>query len=503
MNTNEFNAIIFEYQNQKYFSNDTIAIVKQLKDHRDIEIMAFIASWVSLGDRTQIYNKSKDIYDSMSGKPYEYLMNNEQEWAVYRNIEGSFYRMLKKHDYYCLLSELKQIYQSFPSLKHAIKKQADYLGCSYLEAIISLFGHIGGIPKDTKSACKRLNLFLRWMVRKDNKVDLGIWSDSFDQSKLLIPLDTHVAKNAREMGLLLRKSDNMKAVIELTEKCREIFPNDPCVMDYVLFAKDMPKIETKEDIKEDKLSVQLISVNKQKESKFSLPIRNSKVAPLVQFKDKMQLRLEAYNRMMDNHPDALCHATFSELFSIEVFRMAMLRIKDYLQNDGIYKQNVKAKYNKSILSFDKYISKVYEKCYENDQDLVRSLITDLEIDITKMFYSIKNYLDKYKEKNSASLAIVMTCFGLNKLSCAMHEARELELKKIEPNIAFMDFMKPIITLNPLDELSKEIIKLNLDNTIIDLNKDFNINLAMSVINNKVNSRDRVNEIINNIYKHRQ
>ncbi|MGL5731878.1 MAG: hypothetical protein ACRCX5_12265 [Bacteroidales bacterium] len=225
--------------------------------------------------------------------------------------------------------------------------------------------------------------------------------------------------------------------------------------------------------------------------------------PLVQFKDKSQLRFEAYNRMMENHPEILCHATFSELFSIEVFRMAMLRLQSTLEGDGLYKQTVKVKYNNVKQAFDKYIANVYKNCYDHDEHLVRELIQDLEMDITKMYFSIKNHLDRIHCKYSASLAMLMTCRGLNDLICVMQDARESELRKIEPNLTFMPFMKPIQTVNPLASLTEEIMKNNKNGRTIDLNDDQTIKLAIRVIDTKVNSNERINEIVNNISKYRK
>lgn len=226
-------------------------------------------------------------------------------------------------------------------------------------------------------------------------------------------------------------------------------------------------------------------------------------AYLVEFKDKAQLRFEAYNRMMENHPDILCHATFSELFSIEIFRMSILRLKSILESDGLYKQAVKAKYNKVMNAFDKYISKIYEKCYDHDEYLVRDLIQDLEMDITKMYFSIKNHLDRNHCNYSASLSILMTCIALNDLVCVMQDEREKELRKIEKHLSFMEFMKPIHTINPLKDLTNEVLKNNKNGKVIDLNNDPIIKLAIRVIDTKVNSNERVNEIIDNIYKNRK
>ena len=103
----------------------------------------------------------------------------------------------------------------------------------YLNALISLF-NANGIPKDRKSACKRLCLFLRWMIRRDGIVDLGVWR-KFSPADLLIPLDVHVNRVARQHGLLTRTSADMRAVEELTAHCRALYPHDPAIMDFALF----------------------------------------------------------------------------------------------------------------------------------------------------------------------------------------------------------------------------------------------------------------------------
>ena len=103
----------------------------------------------------------------------------------------------------------------------------------YLDALIAGI-KANGIPKDKKSACKRLCLMLRWLVRDDNKIDLGIWK-SLSKTKLYIPLDVHVNRVSRNLGLLKRNASDFKAVQELTENCRKYYPEDPTIMDFALF----------------------------------------------------------------------------------------------------------------------------------------------------------------------------------------------------------------------------------------------------------------------------
>ena len=133
------------------------------------------------------------------------------------------------------MQSLYCVYQQFDTLEEAIIIKNEELGIrdEYLTSLISLL-HANGIPKDCKSACKRLCLFLRWMVRRDGIVDLGVWRQ-LSPVYLLIPLDVHVNRVAREHGLLTRTSADMRAVQELTNKCKELYPNDPGVMDFALF----------------------------------------------------------------------------------------------------------------------------------------------------------------------------------------------------------------------------------------------------------------------------
>lgn len=103
-----------------------------------------------------------------------------------------------------------------------------------LENLISLFPNQKGIPQNTKSACKRLCLLLRWLIRQDHIVDLGIWN-LLPQSELLIPLDTHVFRLAKQIGLTDRNTADMKTVKEITQAMKEAFPTDVALGDFALF----------------------------------------------------------------------------------------------------------------------------------------------------------------------------------------------------------------------------------------------------------------------------
>ncbi len=225
--------LIAEYNDMRYFATDPVAVVRRCTEQRDIEIMGIVCSWLAFGNRNQIFKKCCMAYDLMSGKPYDYVMS--EQWRQYKDSCVNFYRIFFYRDFHDLMHSLYNVYQQYNTLEDAIVVRKEKLGArsGVLGALISLF-HANGIPKDCKSACKRLCLFLRWMIRRDGIVDLGVWC-KFNPADLLIPLDVHVNRVAREHGLLTRTSADMCAVEELTTRCRILYPNDPAIMDFALF----------------------------------------------------------------------------------------------------------------------------------------------------------------------------------------------------------------------------------------------------------------------------
>ena len=225
--------LIKEYNDMRYFATDPVAVVKRCNEQKDIEVMGIVCSWLAFGNRNQIFKKCCMAYDLMFGKPYDYVMS--EQWRQYKDSNINFYRIFFYRDFHDLMQSLYNVYQQHNTLEDAIIMRNEELGIrnEYLDALISLF-NANGIPKDRKSACKRLCLFLRWMIRRDGIVDLGVWR-KFSPADLLIPLDVHVNRVAREHGLLTRTSADMRAVEELTANCRVLYPHDPAIMDFALF----------------------------------------------------------------------------------------------------------------------------------------------------------------------------------------------------------------------------------------------------------------------------
>ncbi len=230
---NNWEKLIAEYNNMRYFATDPVAVVRRCTTQRDIEVMGIVCSWLALGNRNQIFKKCCMAYDLMAAKPYEYLMSCQ--WREYKDSDINFYRMFFYRDFHDLMQSFYNVYQQYDTLEEAIIVRNEELGIrnEYLSALISLL-HANGIPCNTKSACKRLCLFLRWMIRRDGIVDLGVWQQ-LDPADLFIPLDVHVNRVARQQGLLTRTSADMRAVQELTVNCKKLYPDDPAIMDFALF----------------------------------------------------------------------------------------------------------------------------------------------------------------------------------------------------------------------------------------------------------------------------
>ena len=226
----------------EYFTTDPVAVVRMCTEKKDIEIIAIICSWLAYGNRIQINKKCHFAYQLMNGEPFKYLLS--KDWKKYKTDNNSFYRLFKFSDFYNLMNSLYKIYTEHEDLESYINHFLETnTNADYLDALINCL-KANGIPKDKKSACKRLCLMLRWLVRDDNKVDLGIWK-SLSKTKLYIPLDVHVNRVSRRLGLLKRNAIDFKAVQQLTENCSKYYPKDPTIMDFALFGSGYTEKDTK------------------------------------------------------------------------------------------------------------------------------------------------------------------------------------------------------------------------------------------------------------------
>lgn len=217
----------------EFVVSDPVRFLHLYRDRMDFvgaEIVGIISSWVAYGKRESfmkvISNFLKDKRDIK-----KYVM--ESDFSEYDN-DAPFYRFFTNRDLKALLVRLREILTDFPNLATMLYYDISEKGKTALQSLIDRFRGVKGFPTDTNSACKRLCLFLRWMVRQNSPVDLGLffWYDAKD---LIIPLDTHVHRIALELGLTKRKSADMKTALEITESLKEVFTNDPTKGDFALF----------------------------------------------------------------------------------------------------------------------------------------------------------------------------------------------------------------------------------------------------------------------------
>lgn len=218
------------YETKEFIKDDPIRfpheVMKRGGRRHDIEISAILSSWLAYGNRKQFCSALQALHELMGYKPVEYLCS--QSWKVFKDHHDTMYRFYTYHDFYTLMERLEIIYSRDAFIFE--DKLSKYHPISYL---IACFHNIKGFPKSNFSACKRLNMLLRWMSRKNSPVDLGLWD--IKPSKLIIPVDTHVHRMALELGLTKRRQADMKTALEITDAMREIWPKDPAKGDFALF----------------------------------------------------------------------------------------------------------------------------------------------------------------------------------------------------------------------------------------------------------------------------
>ena len=230
----KLDELVKKYETKDFIKNDPIQFPHRFKTKEDIEISAFIASLFAFG-RREMFIKKLDWLFSLTTSPYELICDYKKF-----DLDNFLYRFIKSKDLIELLKILNRLYiidkssleELFYEKKDRFKRATDYFysNCSISDS--NGFCFMFAKPEN-KSALKRINMFLRWMVR-GGEVDFNLWK-SIKTSELIIPLDTHVARISREFNLLNRKQNDFRAALELTEKLKEFDPIDPVKYDFALF----------------------------------------------------------------------------------------------------------------------------------------------------------------------------------------------------------------------------------------------------------------------------
>ena len=237
------------YNQPSFIPADPVCIPHLFTKQQDIEIAGFFAAIFAWGNRTTIINKSKELMQLMNMQPYEFVLHHSA--SDLKKLRSFKHRTFTAEDLYHFIEFLQQHYSKHKSLESAFfrhKKMSVEEGLNHFKTYCFSIEHLKRTEKHVssplqKSGCKRLNMFLRWMVRNDEKgVDFGIWKN-IEPKDLICPLDVHVSRVARQLGLLQRKQNDWEAAVELTQNLRSFDKNDPVKYDFALFS--MGVIENK------------------------------------------------------------------------------------------------------------------------------------------------------------------------------------------------------------------------------------------------------------------
>ncbi len=231
-----------QYNHPGFIEDDPISVPHRYSRKEDIEISAFLAATISWGNRVQIVKNAHRLLDIMGESPFDFIMSHQQKDL--EKCSGFYYRTFNEDDLKYFVLALKNIYTRYADMESIF---VQYATTDSLQGAIhhfrNIFFALEHHPRMRKhvsdplngSAAKKINMFLRWLIRKDaSGVDLGIWKQ-LKPSQLSCPLDVHSAGIARKLGLLSRKQNDAKAVQELDAHLRRMDPQDPVKYDFALF----------------------------------------------------------------------------------------------------------------------------------------------------------------------------------------------------------------------------------------------------------------------------
>ncbi len=233
------------YNRSHFIESDPISIPHQFSKKEDIEIAGFLAATIAWGQRVTIINNANKLMKLMDNSPHDFILNaKEKDLERFANFK---HRTFNEVDSVFFIKSLQNIYKKHKGLQHAFGLSSN-LSDKKIDTFNSLINfrkvffsiphpartgkHVSNVAENSSS--KRLCMYLRWMVRKDNrKVDFGIWNSP--PSLLMCPLDVHSGNVARKLGLLKRTQNDWKAVEELTARLRKLDASDPVKYDFALF----------------------------------------------------------------------------------------------------------------------------------------------------------------------------------------------------------------------------------------------------------------------------
>ena len=230
------------YNNPSFIESDPIQIPHSYSLKEDIEIAGFLAATIAWGNRKMIINNARKLMNIMGNTPYDFIITHTENDL--EKLDNFVHRTFNSIDAVTFIKALKNVYQNHNGLEKVFAKNSEVnSNQKSISEFKKVFFEIPHQQRTTKhvsdplnnSAAKRINMFLRWMIRNDNKgVDFGIWK-TISPASLSCPLDVHSGNVARKLGLLTRKQNDAKALFELDTNLRKFDPNDPVKYDFALF----------------------------------------------------------------------------------------------------------------------------------------------------------------------------------------------------------------------------------------------------------------------------
>lgn len=234
-----------------FIAADPVQFPRRFSRLEDVEIVSLLVSHIAWGHRKMICNNSEKLLAWMEGEPWRWIMERGYEELDDRqNVHRTFFASSLKH----ICRGLRYVYGEYGTMQGFARRlgiasatEPSWMLAENLNLVLSQEN--GGttdcycFPQDMKkTALKRINMALRWLVRDDGIVDMGVW-DVLRPSQLFIPLDVHVGDTARQLGLLQVRSNDKYAVVRLTERLRAMRPDDPCIYDFALFGVGIEQSE--------------------------------------------------------------------------------------------------------------------------------------------------------------------------------------------------------------------------------------------------------------------
>ncbi|MBL7719587.1 MAG: TIGR02757 family protein [Flavipsychrobacter sp.] len=232
------------YNQPSFIDRDPIVIPHAFSKQQDVELSGLFAAVLAWGNRTSIINNCRKLMSWMDDAPHDFILHHEE--ADLKGFLSFAHRTFNATDLLYFIHFLRHHYRQYASLEDAFVPGKTYKGDTVEQALIHFHKYFFSIehPERTrkhistparKSACKRLNMYLRWMVRQDKKgVDFGLWK-KISPRQLVCPLDVHVARVAQRLELLPDNQSNWRNALHLTAQLRQMNPSDPAVYDYALF----------------------------------------------------------------------------------------------------------------------------------------------------------------------------------------------------------------------------------------------------------------------------